>query len=262
MNPVQPRGICPTCQFSRGRTQGQITIICTREWSQQCQDHFWTWPASMLLPLPRHSQGIRPGIAYWPGWMQVPCFGGQTLPDGFRDNESSRDVLLESQGCLLRTCCICSNKSRGTGGIHSTECIFIHQKNVCPREPMNRPVSTVCRCSSFNFTLAFQTPSPHPDTPHANKIPLSGIGWTVPSDYCYSGAGQCPLRSNAEFSCRCFSPIKTSRSVCFLYGGRGWEKIEEPHSIAQASWAISNSEWKEIMNQIIGNGNRATKMTS
>lgn len=47
----------------------------------------------------------------------------------------------------------------------------------------------------------------------------------------------------------------------FLYGGE-CEKIKEPHSIAQASWAISNSEGKEIMNQIIGNGNGAAKVTS
>lgn len=198
--------------------------------------------------------------------MQSPCFGGkeslrvQTLPDGFRDNERCAlgESVVSSQNLL------CSFKQKQGYwrllNVLTIECMSIHQKNMCPHEPVN----TICGCSSFNFTLAwvFQNPLPHPDIPHANKIPLNGVGYILPSDYCYSGAGQFPLRSNAEFSCRCFSPVKTSRSVCFLYGGRGCEKIEEPHWIAQASWAISNSEWKEIMNQIIGNGSRATKMTS
>lgn len=165
--------------------------------------------------------------------MQAPCFGGQgeslrvqTLPDCFRQWVLSRCTLGEpvvpSQNLLHSF-----KQEQGYWrllNVQTTECIFIHQKNVCPHEPVNRPVSTVCMCSSFNFPLAFQTPPPHPDTPHANKIPHSGVGWTVPSEYCYSGAGQFPLRSNAEFSCRCFSPIKTSRSVCFLYWGRGCEK--------------------------------------
>lgn len=126
-------------------------------------------------------------------------------------------------------------------------------------------MNTICKCS-LDFTLAwvFLNPPPHPDTPHANKIPFGVAGWIVPSDYRYSGAGKFPLRGNAEFGCRCFSPIKTSGSVLSEWGVEwgGGEKVEEPHSIAQASWAISNSEGKEIVNQIIGNGNGAAKMTS
>lgn len=199
--------------------------------------------------------------------MQPPCLGGkesltvQALPDGFRHNESSTDWRTS---CAFSDAAAFVQIKAGVLGCPD------HWMHLHPSEEhvltwaCEQAMNTVCRCSSFSFTLAWvlQYTLPHPDIPHANKIPLSGADWTVPSDYCCSGAGQFPLRSNAEFSCRCFSPIKTSRSVCFLHGGRGCEKIEEPHSIAQASWAISNSEGKEIMNQIIGNGNRATKMTS
>ena len=122
-------------------------------------------------------------------------------------------------------CCICANKSRHTGGCYPvliTECVSILWKDVCPHKPVNRPVNTVCkcRCSSFCFTLAwvFLNPPPHPDVPHANKIPFSMAGGIVPSDHCYSGAGKFPLRSNAEFGCRCFSPIKISSSVLSVWG--------------------------------------------
>lgn len=77
--------------------------------------------------------------------MQPPCLGGkesltvQALPDGFRHNESSIDVLLENQLCLLRRCCICTNKSRCTGMSWPLNASPSIHQNVCSHEPVNRP---------------------------------------------------------------------------------------------------------------------------
>lgn len=141
--------------------------------------------------------------------------------------------------------------------ILTIECITIHQKNMCPHEPVN----TICRCSSFHFTLAwlFRTLLPIQTLPMQTKYPSVGL-----AELCQvTTATQVLVNSHWEVGIQLnvavgdFPQLKLA-SVW----GKGCEKTEEPHSIAQASWAISNSEWKEIMNQIIGNGNRATKMTS
>lgn len=46
-----------TSKPDRARTQGWIPIIWTGEWLQQCQDHFWPGPVSILQPVPGHSFG-------------------------------------------------------------------------------------------------------------------------------------------------------------------------------------------------------------
>lgn len=128
---------------------------------------------------------------------------------------------------------------------------------MCPHEPVNTICK--CRCSSLKFTV---TNFPEPYSPHQQD-----------ALHCGQLAGLCQVTTATQVMANShwevilnlavgvFTQLKVA-GLCFLYRGEGGKrawKTEEPHSTAQASWTNSNWEGKEIMNQIIGNGNGAAK---